>query len=237
MPSDFVNFETNIPQTLALQYDDGKLTETRFGDKMFYRLVDGRTLSVQLDTATQIYELGIRRNMPFSICKREKKSGNKKTTFMDVWVPGQDQLPPVPPPSPASVATQIPDTDLERQLRASLAEIERKKTEASVPPPAPAPAAQQLAQPLTQNNGSSNGHSNGNGHANGNGTNAKPYAAAGIPAPVAKVTLEAALKTAVAAAHAAAEYAKSIGYAAMPQFSSEDLRTMANTIMIQGGGR
>jgi hypothetical protein len=48
--------------------------------------------------------------------------------------------------------------------------------------------------------------------------------------------LEEALKTAVAAAHAAGEYAKSIGYTAMPQFTSEDLRTMANTIIIQNGG-
>jgi len=46
--------------------------------------------------------------------------------------------------------------------------------------------------------------------------------------------LQEALKTAVLAAQAAGEYAKSIGYAAMPQFSSEDLRTMANTLMIQG---
>jgi hypothetical protein len=44
--------------------------------------------------------------------------------------------------------------------------------------------------------------------------------------------LQDALQTAVFAAHAAGEYAKSIGYAAMPQFTSEDLRTMANTLMI-----
>jgi len=40
----------------------------------------------------------------------------------------------------------------------------------------------------------------------------------------------------VAAVFAATEYAKQIGYAAMPQFTSEDLRTMANTLMIQNGG-
>lgn len=43
--------------------------------------------------------------------------------------------------------------------------------------------------------------------------------------------LEDALKTVVAAVHACNEYAKAIGYA-MPQFTSEDLRTMANTLMI-----
>jgi hypothetical protein len=49
--------------------------------------------------------------------------------------------------------------------------------------------------------------------------------------------LACALKASVLAAYAAGVYAKSIGYAAMPQFTSEDLRTMANTLMIQEGGR
>jgi hypothetical protein len=38
----------------------------------------------------------------------------------------------------------------------------------------------------------------------------------------------------IAAVHAAQEYAKSIGYA-VPQFTSEDLVTMANTLMMQSG--
>ena len=46
-----------------------------------------------------------------------------------------------------------------------------------------------------------------------------------------KTKLQDALMTVVAAVHATNEYAKGIGYA-MPQFTSEDLRTMANTIMI-----
>jgi hypothetical protein len=42
--------------------------------------------------------------------------------------------------------------------------------------------------------------------------------------------LEAALKSVVAAVHATNEYAKSIGYS-MPQFTGEDLRTMAFSVM------
>lgn len=54
-----------------------------------------------------------------------------------------------------------------------------------------------------------------------------------------KTRLEDALKTVVAACHAARSYAKEIGYEAMPQFTGEDLRCMANTLIIQasGGGR
>ena len=62
-----------------------------------------------------------------------------------------------------------------------------------------------------------------------------------------KTKLEDALKTVVAACHAANQYAKEIGFQ-MPPFTSEDLRTMANTLIIDtqkqnsngyynGGGR
>src|ERR1700691_1361035 len=63
---------------------------------------------------------------------------------------------------------------------------------------------------------------NGNGTATGN-------------APGPKTKLEDALETVVAAAYAAEQYAKQIGYTSMPHFSSEDIRTMANTLMIQNG--
>jgi hypothetical protein len=69
-----------------------------------------------------------------------------------------------------------------------------------------------------------NGNGNGNGH----------HGAA--PAPERpKTKLEDALKTVVDAIHQATAYAKEIGYQ-MPPFSSEDIRTMANTLMIQNGG-
>ena len=44
--------------------------------------------------------------------------------------------------------------------------------------------------------------------------------------------LQQALQTAVLAAHAAGVYAKSIGYAAMPQFTGDDIRAMAITVFI-----
>jgi hypothetical protein len=79
-------------------------------------------------------------------------------------------------------------------------------------------AEQPNAQSLNGNNGS-----NGN---NGDGT---PHLVVTDARPRTK--LEDALKTVVAAVHSTNEYAKSIGYA-MPQFTSEDLRTMANTLII-----
>jgi hypothetical protein len=72
--------------------------------------------------------------------------------------------------------------------------------------------------------------SNGNGSSNA-------HVAANGSGEHSKTKLEDALKTVIAAVYGAhvygaQEYAKQIGYAAMPQFSSEDIRTMANTLII-----
>ena len=74
----------------------------------------------------------------------------------------------------------------------------------------------------------------------GDGTFAVPNSPA-APAPPAAIDrprtkLEDALKTAVAAVHAAQEYARAIGFDEMPVFTSEDIRTMANTLVIQDAG-
>ena len=66
--------------------------------------------------------------------------------------------------------------------------------------------------------------SGSNGHA----------AVAAMPPERPKSKLEDALKTVVAAVFAATQFAKQIGYQ-IPPFTSEDIRTMANTIMIGGG--
>jgi hypothetical protein len=70
---------------------------------------------------------------------------------------------------------------------------------------------------------------NGNNGSNGNNGDGNPDLAVTDGRPRTK--LEDALQTVVAAVQATNEYAKTIGYA-MPQFTSEDLRTMANTLMI-----
>jgi hypothetical protein len=51
-----------------------------------------------------------------------------------------------------------------------------------------------------------------------------------------KTKLEDALRTAVAAVYAAQQYARAIGFDEMPVFTSEDIRTMANTLVIQDAG-
>jgi hypothetical protein len=84
-------------------------------------------------------------------------------------------------------------------------------------------AASQQPRTTNNGNGSKRNGSNGNGH-----TVPEPE-----PERRSRTRLEDALKTVIAAVHATQEYAKTLGYA-MPQFTSEDLRTMANTLIIDG---
>jgi hypothetical protein len=81
--------------------------------------------------------------------------------------------------------------------------------------PAPVRAAQEPSRQVAQPTHNGNGNRNG-GQGDGRGA------------------LEDALKTVISAVHGAQEHAKAIGFAC-PQFTSEDLVTMANTLMMQNG--
>jgi hypothetical protein len=150
-----VEFAPNTPVQMALKFPNGKLDQTRrFGDQMFFTLVDGRCMYLNLDVAAKIDALGLKRGEPFWLCKRW--TGQRKDApVWEAWTDAGEPpaRPPDPPPAPPRRPLPFPaptsGTDLlERQLRASLAEIERKKAEAVAPAPAPAaaPAAPSPAQ-------------------------------------------------------------------------------------------
>jgi hypothetical protein len=80
---------------------------------------------------------------------------------------------------------------------------------------------------VSNGNGSKPNGAAANGHAAG-------WAAAPLPEERPKTKLDDALKTVLSAVFSATQYAKEIGYQ-MPPFTSEDIRTMANTLMIQNG--
>jgi len=234
---DKISFTPNIPHQVALRFPDGREVEGRFGNQMMYTLNDGRVMYLDLDVAAKINMLGPRKGEPFWIAKRW--TGKKGDPVQwDVWAVGAGEHSP-------SNLTAIPESTLESKLRRSL----EQKAAAGVRAPAPAMAA---CEPPMSNNRNGTAPSvpagivvtaspapNGTNclpKPNGNGT-PQPCKAADIPNPERpKTKLEDALKTVIAAVFAATEYAKQIGYAAMPQFTSEDLRTMANTLMIQNGG-
>jgi len=80
---DRVMFETNVPVTAALAYPDGTKVEGRFGDQVMYSLSDERVMYVPPVVRDKLVEIGIHQNEPFSICKAERRNGNRR--FIE-WV-------------------------------------------------------------------------------------------------------------------------------------------------------
>ena len=74
-----LRFETNIPQAVALAFDDGIAVEGRYGDQVMYTLEDERVMYVPPIVQEQIKRLKIQRGDPFQVVKREKKIGNRRS--------------------------------------------------------------------------------------------------------------------------------------------------------------
>jgi len=73
-----VVFQTNVPVTAALMYGDGVKVEGRYGDQVMYSLTHERVMYVPPIVRDKLIELGIRQNQPFSICKAERREGNRR---------------------------------------------------------------------------------------------------------------------------------------------------------------
>jgi hypothetical protein len=73
-----VVFQTNAPATAALAYSDGLKIEGRYGDQVMYSLTDERVMYVPPIVRDKLIELGIRQSDPFSICKAERRDGDRR---------------------------------------------------------------------------------------------------------------------------------------------------------------
>ena len=207
-----VQFDDNVPVDVALKFPDGKPVEGRFGDQMYYTTTDGRAMYLDMDTAAKVNMLGLAPRELFSICKRVHTVKGKRSIVWDVFraLGGPRAVPAPEAPS-----------QLERQLQASIDQLPNRNG-AAVSPATPHVQTVEV-NPSPASNG------NGTTH---NGTANSPHVLVTDGRPQTK--LESALKSVVAAIHSAEQYAASIGYK-MPTFNSEDLRTMANTLIIDSG--
>jgi hypothetical protein len=66
-----------------LAYPDGIKVEGRFGDQVMYSLRDERVMYVPPVVRDKLVEIGIQQHEPFSICKAERRNGNRR--FIE-WV-------------------------------------------------------------------------------------------------------------------------------------------------------
>ena len=98
-----IAFQTNAPVTVALAYADGLPVEGRFGDQIMYTLADERVMYVPPVVRGKLVELGIQPREPFTICKAERKEGNRR--FIEWQVKKESDssdLPPSETPPPVN---------------------------------------------------------------------------------------------------------------------------------------
>jgi hypothetical protein len=104
---DKVQFQTNVPQTLALKFASGKRVESRYNDyEVFYTLTDDRALYAPPALADKIDALGLAAGQPFSVCKREMRQGNKRLIEWQVMLVDQPGQTAARQAAPAGQTTQ-----------------------------------------------------------------------------------------------------------------------------------
>jgi hypothetical protein len=77
--ADKLTFQTNVPESVALKYANGKRVESRYNDyEVYYSLTDGRALYATPALDKKIADLAPAAGEVFTICKREIRDGNRK---------------------------------------------------------------------------------------------------------------------------------------------------------------
>jgi hypothetical protein len=110
--TEILRFEMNVPAEVALKdAGPGKPIEGRYGNRVMYTLADGRVMYVAPIVASRISDLAIQPGELFHVCKQVKKPGTQRLIGWQV-----ERLP------------SESETQLERDLRESLAAAQATKT-------------------------------------------------------------------------------------------------------------
>jgi len=106
--ADKIQFQTNVPESVALKYANGKRVESRYNDyEVYYSLADGRALYATPALDAKITALGPVAGEVFTICKAEIREGNPKRIEWQV-TPSETQEAPQGPAAAAAPAPAAP---------------------------------------------------------------------------------------------------------------------------------
>jgi hypothetical protein len=207
---EIVDFVPNVPTPMNQKYAKPKQIQTRRGIRYLITTMNNRVAFVDADVAQKIEELLVKPGEDFWICYRHNGKRADKGEWQ-VWLD--------PAVERKRADAEMPQ--LERQLRASLDQMQRGQQEIRrgaatgdvVPVTAPtAPGLEEMASIVQQRPPDTRNHT---------------LITDGRPG----TKLEAALKTVVYACKSANDYAKEIGYP-MPAFNGDELVRMVNTLLI-----
>src|SRR5580704_14739006 len=109
-----LRFQTNTPTEVALNSPRGTIVEGRYGDRVLFHLTDGRVMYVPPIVARKIEAQGIAPGEPFELCKTQIKTGRLRS--IEWWLRRTE-----PPNGEVAENTSEPETELESQLRESVA--------------------------------------------------------------------------------------------------------------------
>ena len=125
---DRVNFAPNIPQTVSLEFPEGRKLET---GNVMYSLQGGRVMFLAPDVSQKIQQLGVKPGEPFSICKRwNGQRGRGSVTRWDVWLT----------PKAEQERAKEESTDLADTLQRSIAASQARRAGGVLEMPTPLPA-------------------------------------------------------------------------------------------------
>ena len=102
---EIVKFFVNVPVEVALQRDNPKQVEGRYGPQMMYTLADDRIMYVPMIVADRIRELDVGSGETIEICKAEIKEGNRRWINWQVRRAEEAQQPDSSPNAPAAAAS------------------------------------------------------------------------------------------------------------------------------------
>ena len=172
--SEKIQFQTNLPVELALQFLEGKPVDSQFGGvQHLFSTTDNRVFFVSEMVgniiADQLKKLGVQKGEAIEICKAEVTQGRGRKGIQ--WIVKKVGFTPGEQPDGTFVVPAAPESALEQQLRQSIAAASNGKPGTSALTPAPGTAAAQNGeQPHVNGNGNrTNGHGaaqNGRGHEN-----------------------------------------------------------------------
>lgn len=137
-----LKLQTNVPETIALEFADGLPVESQFGgDQVMFSLTDGRKWYASPFVAQKVAAAGIAAKQPFTICKREVSQGNRRTVEYQIQIEAaaafsENATAAIGSTYSSNLTTQAYNGNAARQLHVMNAP-------AAPPASAPAPAAAQ----------------------------------------------------------------------------------------------
>jgi len=160
--SEKIQFQTNLPVELALQFLQGKPVDSQFGGiQHLFSTTDNRVFFVSEMVgniiADQLKKLGVQKGEAIEICKAEVTQGRGRKSIQ--WIVKKVGSPVGAQPD-GTFAVQAappaaPESALELQLRQSIATVRNGKPGTSAVTPAPGTvAAPNSEQPISNGNGS-----------------------------------------------------------------------------------